>query len=131
MKLILILIALFSFEFGISQTSNSTSLKENNALETETPKPVSGLNKFYKYIADNFRTPEYEDFKGGRIMVSFFVEIDGTLGDIEVINDIGFGTDKQIIKILKKSPKWIPAQKDGIPVRVQYSLPINIAGNRQ
>ena len=133
MKQIFILFTLLALQHVSAQISTSSSEKiniENSQSKIATPKPISGMNAFYKYISDNIRTPENEDFPGGKIIVTFFVEIDGSLGEINVLKDIGYGTAQQIKKILKKSPKWKPAEKDGIPVRAQYKLPITIGRNQ-
>ena len=89
------------------------------------PRYGGGLTSFYKYISANFRAPEEEGFKG-KVMVSFIVETDGSLSDIKVLKDIGYGTSQEAIRVLKASPKWIPGKQNGKPVRVAYSLPINI-----
>ncbi|MDY0089678.1 MAG: energy transducer TonB [Flavobacteriaceae bacterium] len=84
-----------------------------------------GLQKFYDYVGRNFRTPDVDGLKG-RILVSFVVERDGSLSDIKVIRDIGYGTGKEAIRVLKNSPKWIPGEQNGRKVRAQYQLPITI-----
>ena len=84
-----------------------------------------GINKFYKFVGDNYQTPEEEGLKG-KVYVTFVVEKDGSLTDIKVIRDIGYGTGKEAIRVLKKSPKWSPGVQNGKPVRVLYSLPITI-----
>mgnify|MGYP003411423114 CR=1 FL=1 len=62
----------------------------------------------------------------GKVFVSFVVEKDGSLTDIKVIRDIGYGTGKEAIRVLKQCPKWNPGEQNGKKVRVLYSLPINI-----
>ena len=62
----------------------------------------------------------------GKVYVTFVVEKDGSLTDIKVIRDIGFGTGKEAIRVLKSSPKWTPGEKNGKKVRVLYSIPITI-----
>lgn len=84
-----------------------------------------GMEKFYKFVAKNYQTPEEEGLKG-KVFVSFVVEKDGSLTDIKVIRDIGFGTGKEAIRVLKSCPKWAPGEQNGKKVRVLYSLPINI-----
>ena len=63
-----------------------------------------GIEKFYKFVAKNYQTPEEEGLKG-KVFVSFVVEKDGSLTDIKVIRDIGFGTGKEAIRVLKSCPK--------------------------
>ena len=84
-----------------------------------------GIEKFYKFVAKNYQTPEEEGLKG-KVFVSFVVEKDGSLTDIKVIRDIGYGTGKEAIRVLKSCPKWNPGEQNGKKVRVLYSLPINI-----
>jgi protein TonB len=52
------------------------------------------------------------------------VEKDGSLTDIKVLRDIGYGTGKEAVRV--KSPRWNPGIQNGKPVRVLYSLPIQI-----
>ena len=49
--------------------------------------------------------------------VTFVVEKDGSLTDIKVIRDIGYGTGKEAIRVLKKCPKWTPGEQNGKKVR--------------
>jgi len=96
-----------------------------NAVEVRPDFP-GGIQKFYDFVGKNYRVPE-EDIKG-KIFVQFVVEKDGTLTDIKVMRDLGYGTGAEAIRVLKKSPKWKPGIQNGRPVRVLYSLPINIVG---
>jgi protein TonB len=84
-----------------------------------------GMAKFYKYVGDNYQTPEEEGLKG-KVYVTFVVEKDGSLTDIKVIRDIGYGTGKEAIRVLNKCPRWNPGEQNGKKVRVLYSLPITI-----
>lgn len=89
------------------------------------PEFEGGMEKFYKFIGQNFKVPDEEDLRG-KIFVSFVVEKDGSLGDIKVIRDIGYGTGNEAMRVLKICPKWKPGELNGKKVRVLYSMPINI-----
>ena len=84
-----------------------------------------GIEKFYKFVGNNYKTPEEEGLKG-KVYVTFVVEKDGSLTDIKVLRDIGYGTGAEAIRVLKKCPKWTPGEQNGKKVRVLYSLPITI-----
>ena len=57
--------------------------------------------------------------------VSFVIEIDGTITDIQVKKNPGYGMDKEAIRVLKSlKTKWTPGMIDGKPVRTSYMLPI-------
>jgi hypothetical protein len=93
------------------------------------PAYPGGMQAFYAYIAQNFSVPKSREFKGGKLIVSFVVEKDGSLTEMKVIKDIGFGTADEAFRILKASPKWIPGEQNGKKVRVYYTLPINLQSN--
>ena len=94
-------------------------------IETKPDFP-GGMAKFYKFVGDKYQAPEDEGFKGGKVFVSFVVEKDGSLTDIKVTRDVGYGTGKEAIRVLKSCPKWTPGEQNGKKVRVLYSLPITI-----
>ena len=62
----------------------------------------------------------------GNILISFVVETDGSLSDVKVVRDLGFGTKEEALRLMSKSPKWSPGIQDGKPVRVAYNLPIRL-----
>lgn len=130
-KLVFLLICLASFQNVKSQTdSTATASKEDNTVYNSVgleikPEFKGGLNKFYEYIAKNYRTPDVPGIKG-QLMVSFVVEKDGSIDDIKVLKDLGYGTGEEAIRILKKCPKWTPAEQKGKKVRCTFMLPIRI-----
>lgn len=91
----------------------------------QKPEYPGGIEKFYQFVGKNYQAPEEEGLKG-KVYVTFVVEKDGSLTDIKVIRDIGYGTGKEAIRVLNKCPKWIPGEQNGKKVRVLYSLPITI-----
>jgi periplasmic protein TonB len=96
----------------------------NAGLEV-SPEFNGGMAKFYEYVGRTYQTPEEDGLKG-KVYISFVVEKDGSLTDIKVTRDIGFGTGAEAIRVLKKCPRWKPGIQNGNPVRVLYSLPISI-----
>jgi periplasmic protein TonB len=97
----------------------------NSAGIEVKPEYPGGLAKFYNYIKNNYQAPEEEGLKG-KVVVSFVVEKDGSLTDIKVLKDIGFGTGAEAIRVLKKCAKWTPAEQNGKKVRCSYQIPIAI-----
>ncbi len=96
--------------------------KETDLKEPSFP---GGLSEFYKFIAQNFKMPK--NFKSNeKLIASFIVEKDGSLTNIDVKKDLGSGTKEEAIRVLKNSPKWIPAKIKNETVRYQYVLPIKI-----
>jgi periplasmic protein TonB len=87
------------------------------------PEFPGGLASFYKYVGKNYTYPEGEEING-KVIVSFVVEKDGSLTDIKVLRDLGYGTGAEAIRVLKKMPKWSPGEQNGRKVRCSYNLPI-------
>ena len=97
----------------------------NSAGIEVKPDFPGGIEKFYKFVGNNFQVPDEEGLKG-KIYVQFVVEKDGSLTDIKILRDIGFGTGKEAERVLRKCPKWAPGEQNGKKVRCTYQLPISI-----
>jgi hypothetical protein len=110
-------------------TSTTIEVMKLDPESTQTqPTFPGGIEKFYEFIGKNYKMPDVKDLKG-KIYIQFIIEKDGSLTEIKSIRDLGNGTAEEAIRVLKLSPKWIPGEQDGKPVRVQYSLPISIRAN--
>ena len=109
---------------GTQVVEEDNSIYNTAGIEVKPDFP-GGLEKFYKFVGKNFQVPEEEGLKG-KVFVTFVVEKDGSLTDIKVLRDIGYGTGKEAIRVLKSCPRWNPGEQNGKKVRVLYSLPISI-----
>jgi protein TonB len=96
----------------------------NSAGIQVKPEFPGGIEKFYKFVGNNYQTPE--DAPSGKIMVQFVVEKDGSLTDIKVLRDLGSGTGAEAVRVLKKCPRWAPGVQNGVKVRCTYVIPISI-----
>lgn len=106
--------------------SQKISDKVYNSSEVdEKPEFVGGMKDLYKFTAKNFNMPSEEGING-KILVEFVIEKDGSVTNINVIQDIGFGTAEETIRFLNKCPKWKPGKKNGEIVRTLYRLPITL-----
>jgi len=109
---------------GPADVVEDTNIYSSAGIEVKPDFP-GGIEKFYKYVGNNYRAPEEEGLKG-KVYVTFVVEKDGSLTDIKVVRDIGYGTGQEAVRVLKKCPRWNPGEQNGKKVRVLYSLPITI-----
>ena len=91
-------------------------------------KPKGGMEAFYKFVSNNYNYPPQAQEQGvnGRVLLQFVVEKDGSLTDIKVLRDLKYGTGEEAVRMLKKAPKWKPGIQNGRPVRVQFTLPIQL-----
>jgi len=99
----------------------------STAVLDKMPEFPGGMSKFYTYVGNNFNRPELDAEKTLRVYVSFVIEKDGSMTDITVKNDPGYGLGKEAIRVLKSlKTKWTPGILDGKAVRTAYNLPITI-----
>jgi len=106
--------------------------KEAVAIGTEadlkTPEFPGGTVEFSKYIASNFKFPA--DASSDKLLISFIVETDGSLSDINLKNNANAALKEEVSRVLKNSPKWNPATVNKEPVRYQLVLPILLDDKR-
>lgn len=109
-----------------------TIINKNNIESTYTtlfkkPEPKYGMVDFYKYIAKNYKIPNYlPKDTGGKIYVTFVVDKDGKIVEPRVLRDLGYGTGQEALRILPHYDGFSPAEERGQKVRCTYSLPFSI-----
>jgi hypothetical protein len=121
---------------AVAQTSFSEKNANDNRIGEKTnvkqPQFPGGIEKFYMFVGQNFRMPEEfsKQKLEGKLFVEFMVEKDGSLSEFKIVKDLGYGVSDEVIRVLKLSPKWIPATENGQAVRVLYSLPITLQASK-
>jgi TonB family protein len=109
-----------------SQLSEINGKKVFMVVEKQ-PEFQGGQKKMYEFLANNIRYPEAASRANvsGRVFVSFVVTETGEIQNVQVLKGIGFGCDEEAVRVIKTFPKWIPGSQDGVPLNVQYNLPIH------
>ena len=111
--------------FSIAQNINANSL-EITEKPDQPAQFQGGMSAFGKFLQKNLKYHKalQEANVPGKIYIKFSVEADGTLGNYSITKSTGFGLDEEVIRVLKLSPKWIPAKRKGKPLRSDFILPI-------
>jgi TonB family protein len=92
----------------------------------QMPEFSGGKNAMFKFISKNIKYPE-EAIKqeiSGRVFVTFVVEADGEITNIELLRGIGGGCDEEAMRVISIMPKWKSGYQRGVSVRVRFNLPI-------
>lgn len=81
---------------------------------------------FRVYIQQNLRYPVIAQENGisGRVYVSFVVDRDGSITNVQVVRGVDPSLDREAVRVVKSSPKWTPGKQRGRPVRVSFTFPI-------
>jgi protein TonB len=105
----------------------------NTAGVEVQPEFPGGKDKLFSYISKNMELSDdmRENEVKGKIVASFIVERDGSISNIKIISDLGFGTGIQAERALKKMPRWNPAVQNGKKVRCSFMIPIMIYATKQ
>lgn len=108
---------------------NGDGIVNNYGLDA-SPEFPGGIKKFLELVANKYKTPS--DMEAGVISVnvSFVVEKDGSLSNIQLTRDPGYGLGNEAVRVLKSiKTKWNPGIQNGKKVRVAYNLPIKVKVN--
>jgi periplasmic protein TonB len=65
------------------------------------------------------------------VQVKFLVEKDGSIADVQALNDPGYGLGKAAVDVVKKGPKWNPGIQNGKQVRSYHTQPITFVVQEQ
>jgi TonB family protein len=95
----------------------------------ETATPQGGIDAFSKHLKMSLRYPsEARERKvQGNVLVSFVVQLDGTLSDFQVLRSIDPALEAEAIRAIQAGPRWNPGRQSGNTVKQRMIVPINFA----
>ncbi len=93
----------------------------------EVPEYTGGEKALLKFIVKNLKYPPEMARRGiqGRVLLSFIVEKDGSIMNIEVLESPAKELSEEAIRVISLMPKWKPGKIGGNPVRFKYTLPVS------
>nr|WP_299417562.1 energy transducer TonB [uncultured Emticicia sp.] len=101
---------------------------DNTAFITVEVQPsfMGGNSEMYKFLGKNLKYPTAAQRANiqGKVFLSFIVEKDGSITDIETMKGIGFGCDEEAMRVVILMPKWIAGKQNGRNVRVKFTIPV-------
>ena len=74
-----------------------------------------GQGEWTRYLQKNLRYPDGAIDNGtqGVVRVQFIVDREGNISEVQSLNDPGDGLAEEAVRIIKKGPKWKPAEQNG------------------
>jgi len=92
----------------------------------QQPEYPGGMAALGAFIQKNLKYPQQaiRSDMSGRVFVSFVVNTNGSLTDVQVLKGIGFGCDEEALRVIRQMPRWKPGMQSGRAVRVRYNLPV-------
>lgn len=94
----------------------------------EMPAFPGGMDSLFIFLQNNICFPITEDTSvHSKVYVQFIVSKKGQIKDIRIIRSGGEEFDREVIRVLKLMPEWVPGRQRGKPIPVLYTLPIKFA----
>lgn len=90
------------------------------------PEFKGGADAFNRFLTQTIRYPSDARADGitGRVFLQYVIAADGSVRDVEVVAPVHPSLDREAVSVLRRSPKWLPATKRGIPVSATYRMPV-------
>ena len=97
---------------------------DGNIVEV-LPAYPGGMEALRKFLEKNLQTPtEMENGETVSVRVKFVVDYTGKLKSFVTVQDGGEAYNKEVVRVLKKMPDWIPGKTKGENVSVYYVIPV-------
>lgn len=117
--------------FMIAQGCSKRGGEVENRNKVEASADVTatfpgGNEAMFEHIFANLKYPKDEASEGieGIVFLSFIVEANGEVSNVEVKKGLGKAFDDAAMAAVQSFPKWSPSMKDGVAVASELTLPI-------
>jgi len=89
------------------------------------PQFPGGVEAYKKFMLRNLKQPDNID-EGQKFVViaKFVVAPDGSISNIDIVQNGRADLDKEVMRVIKMMPKWIPGRQNGVAVPVYFRVPV-------
>lgn len=114
------------FELYLGNNHSSTVTTNNTQQTTMTdrnPEFPGGMKGLSEYISSHLQYPTVSQESGamGNVRVSYVIDEEGKVTDVEVMESIDPYLDEEAVRVISSMPKWKPGIKDGKYVKMKTS----------
>ena len=89
------------------------------------PSYPGGTEALRRFLQKNLNNPkDMQEGEVANVMVRFVVGYDGKLQSFVTVQNGGDEFNREVIRVLKKMPDWIPGKSNGENVSVYYNIPV-------
>ncbi len=110
-----------------SDEGKGTNTKEQAAIifnPDVRPEFPGGIEGWRRFLQKNLRGKESDEAYKITVIVKFVVNEDGSISNLEIAQSGGQEFDKEVLRVMNKSPKWIAGSDGGRIVKVYHSQPV-------
>jgi protein TonB len=88
-----------------------------------------GTSAWLNFLQRYLQSPdELEAGQRVEVKVRFWIDVDGSLSRFEIVQSGGASFDKEVLRVMKKMPKWEPARQNKHYVAVAFTQPVTFVG---
>ena len=109
------------------ELKEKTDKNEPHLKRSEMPQYPGGENGLRKYIGRSVKYPKSAQHikLQERVFISFIVDKEGNIKDVRPAAPKAPILMQEGLRVVSNMPQWKPGNKDGEPVNVSYTIPIN------
>ncbi len=119
-----------------SEKEKSINFSSDKNYKETYPSFPGGQPAWQNFVQQNINTKSFELKNGQSVLltwIEFTVNEDGSLSNLKSLTKDRLGKEEEAVRLLKFSPKWIPATKNGEKVKYKWAqaFSFSIAGVKQ
>jgi len=109
--------------------------KDDEDIETvfvkvdDPPSFPGGEKALMEFLSKNIRYPTIAIETGiqGTVILTFVVNRDGQIVDVEIVRGVHDSLDKEAVRVVRSMPAWKPGKQHGKAVRTRFNLPVRFS----
>jgi TonB family protein len=95
-------------------------------IQDQEEKEACSTKALFMTIYKKITYPAYARNNGieGTVVLRFIIKSDGSINDIKILKDVGGGCGEEALHVAKLLKVYQPPMMEGLPVAMQYTLPV-------
>ena len=111
-----------------STTDNSHAPEQKTIYERAEfmPEYPGGMEALRRFLSRNLHMPKGDTDPGTtvRVLARFVIDEEGNVTGLELLQHGGTDFDEEVLRVIRKMPRWKPGMQNGLKVSVYYNLPV-------
>jgi hypothetical protein len=135
LPLLVLILGIFSFQVKDSTYKPATAVTpgpdktEKLFVVAQEPARFPGGEQSWQQFLQKNLNEDIVSKKGGppgkyAVQLSFIVNKEGEISEVKALTDPGYGTKEEALRVMSKSPRWIPAEQNGKKVIYRNKISI-------
>jgi len=113
-----------------SEGPDHANVKRKDEIDQDPTFRGKGISKFSDWVSKHLKYPDEarNAHADGEVIYQFVVGYDGSVQEVQIVKGAHPALNAEVLRVVKKSPKWKPGKVDGHPVRVKLQHSVIFTG---